>query len=159
MPLGPGLSLVLQTSRGFLQSGVGGTLGGALQTANKDISVNATKALSPSSLGLGRDQASGGRQHHNRLTVGQGRPPKLSSQGERSKDSYSSAGRGEQAWVPRAESWALLGLFRPLSHSSCGVWRSEVGGHAASLGFVSLSLFPAMFRWAVGEGVRDRPYM
>ena len=77
------MSLVLQTSRGFLQSGVGGTLGGALQTANKDISVNATKALSPSSLGLGRDQESGGRQSHNRLTVGQGRSPQAEQSGRK----------------------------------------------------------------------------
>lgn len=31
----------------------------------------------------------------------------------------------------RAESGALVQLFRPLCCSSYGVWRSEMGGHAA----------------------------
>lgn len=39
----------------------------------------------------------------------------------------------------RAESGALVQLFRPLCGSSYGVWRSEMGGHAAphpqTLGF------------------------
>lgn len=153
------MSLVLQTSQGFLQSGVGGTLGGALQTANKDISVNATKALSPSSLGLGREQASGGRQHYNRLTVGQGRPPKLSSQGERSKDSYSSSreesGHGCPGQNPGLSS-AFLGPFLT-APVGCGDQRLEVTLPPWALGPSASSR--ARFRWAEGEGVRDRPYM
>ena len=162
LPSGPGMSLVLQTSQGFLQSGVGGPWEVLYRPLIKTICVNATKALVTQFFGAGKGAgAPGERKHDDWLTAGQGRTPGLvAEQSWRKKRGLLFISRrGGRVWALRAEPRALVRLFRPLSHSSYGVWRSEVGGHTAtSLDFGSFSLSQGRLRWAgLGEG--DRPYM
>lgn len=54
LPSGPGMSLVLQTSQGFLQSGVGGPWEVLYRPLIKTICVNTTKALFTQFFGAGK---------------------------------------------------------------------------------------------------------
>lgn len=93
----------------------------------KTACLNAAKALLAQFFGAG-DGKHAPPQH------GAGSPGRsLSSQGQEKEALLFISRRREWLWTLRVASTALVWLFRPLSGSSYGVWKSEVGGHHRAL--------------------------
>lgn len=121
MPSGPGMSLVLQTSQGFLQSGVRGPWEVLYRPLIKTICVNATKALFTQFFGAGKGGEGLGTESTDDHRTGQDPLDGYRAVKEEKSRLLFISGKGGQVWALRAECKALVRLLRPLFGSSYGV--------------------------------------